>query len=455
MRNVKLLIIGAGPGGYVAAIRASQLGLEPVVVEADEVGGTCLNWGCIPTKALVAAAETYENAKNSESMGIISNPTFSWEGVVTHAKNTVLKNRKGVEYLFKKNKIESIKGRAKFVGEKEVEVNGESIVAENIIIATGSSVRSFPSLPLDGKTMISSDEALFLDALPKSILIVGAGAIGLEFGYIFNAFGSEIHIVEAMDRFLPSSDADVSKDLLRAFKKKKIKCYPKTMTEKIEKTEDGYKVTLSNGKEIDVERILVAVGRKANTESLDPEKGGIKLTDRGFVEINDKFETSVKGVYAIGDVKGAPMLAHIAEHEGIALTEMLAGGEFHSVNYFANPACTYCEPSVADIGMTEQQAEEKGIEYVTGKFPFSANGKAISSGKTAGFVKIIAEKESKTVIGAHIIGHGATDLISEFLPIINNKMTLDNIIHSIHPHPTLCEASLEAALDALNRTIHI
>ncbi len=455
MRNVKLLIIGAGPGGYVAAIRASQLGLEPVVIEADEVGGTCLNWGCIPTKALVAAAETYENAKDSESMGIISNPTFNWENVVNHAKNTVLKNRKGVEYLFKKNKIELIKGRAKFTGEKSVEVNSEEITAENIIIATGSSVRSFPSLPLDGKTMISSDEALFLEALPKSLLIVGAGAIGLEFGYIFNAFGAEVHIVEAMDSFLPSSDADVSKELLRSFKKKKIKCYPKTITEKIEKTEEGYKVALNNGKEIEVEKILVAVGRKANVESLDTEKGKIKLTDRGFIEINDKFETSVKGVYAIGDVKGAPMLAHVAEHEGVVIAEMLVGNEFHPVNYSANPACTYCEPSVADIGMTEKQAEDKGIEYVTGKFPFSANGKAVASGKTEGFVKIIAEKESKIVIGAHIIGHGATDLVSEFIPIINGKMTLDSIAHSIHPHPTLCEASLEAALDALNRTIHI
>lgn len=451
----KLLIIGAGPGGYVAAIRAAQLGMNPVVIEKNELGGTCLNIGCIPTKALIAAAESYENAHDAGKFGVHADVKFNWNEVVAHAKNTVARNVKGIEYLFKKNNIRCIKGSAEFTDANTVKVNDLLISAEHIILATGSAVKELPHIKVDGKNIISSNEALFLEKLPASIAIIGAGAIGVEFAYIFSVFGVEVHLIEAMDRLVPLEDEEVSKELLKEFRKMKIKCYPGTCVEQIEVSGEKRKLSLSGGKTVEVETILSAVGRRPYLDSLGIDKAGVALTQRGFVKTDEHYRTTVPGIYAIGDLIETPMLAHTAEHEGVALVEQIAGLHPHAIDYNLNPGCTYCEPAIASVGLTEQKAKEKGINYKAGKFPFSANGKAVASGHTTGFVKVIIDAGSHKILGAHIIGHGATDLISEFLPAMTLGAKAEDIINSIHPHPTLCEASLEAVLGALGRAIHI
>ncbi len=455
MEKVKLLIIGAGPGGYVAAIRAAQLGLDPVVIEKSELGGTCLNWGCIPTKALIAATEALESAKSASAFGIKADPTFDWKEVVDHARNTVVKNRMGVEFLFKKNKIRLVKGEAKFTGDRTVTVAENEFEADNIIIATGSRVRNLPHIEVDGKDIVGSDEALFFDTLPKSIAILGGGVIGCEFAYIFNAFGSEVQIVEAMDRIIPFEDKDSSKELQKEFKKKKIKIHTKTFVEKVEKVGGKMVLTTAAGKTIEADTLLSAIGRSPNTEKIGLENTGITTDEKGFIKVDENLETSVKGVYAIGDIIATPMLAHTAEHEGISVVESLAGIEHHAIDYNLNPGCIYCQPSIASVGYTEDAAKEKGIEVKIGKFPFTANGKAVASNHTKGFVKVIIDAEDHKLLGVHIVGHAATDLISEFLPAMSMGAKAEDIVSAIHPHPTLSEASLEAVLDALGRALHI
>ncbi|HRZ78701.1 MAG TPA: dihydrolipoyl dehydrogenase [bacterium] len=455
MEKVKLLIIGAGPGGYVAAIRAAQLGLEPVVIEKADLGGTCLNCGCIPTKALIAAAETYNTVLGSESMGITATASFDWQKVVAHAKSAVLKNRNGVAYLFKKNKIRLVTGSAKFTGPKTVACGETEFEAENIIIATGSTVRDMSGFPVDGKDIISSDHALFQPVLPKSIAIIGGGVIGVEMAYIYHSFGVEVTVIEAMSTIIPFEDAEVSKELTKEFKKKKIKIITGVFVEKVEKVNGAMLITLNNGMTVEAAQVLSSVGRSPNTSGLNLEAAGIELDKRGFIKADDHFRTNVGGVYAIGDVIPTPMLAHTAEHEGIIAVEHIAGHAVHPIDYRLNPGCIYCLPSIGSIGLRESEAAEKGIAVKVGKFPFSANGKAVASNHTTGFVKVIIEEESHKIIGAHIIGYGATDLIAEFIPAMNMGATAENIIHSIHPHPTLSEASLEAVLNALDRTIHI
>ncbi|HSW60256.1 MAG TPA: dihydrolipoyl dehydrogenase [bacterium] len=455
MEKVKLLIIGAGPGGYVAAIRAAQLGLEPVVIEKADLGGTCLNWGCIPTKALIAAAESFENILHSDAFGITATATFDWTKVVTHAKNAVTKNRAGVQYLFKKNKVRLVTATAKFTGRKTVIAGETEFVAENIIIATGSKVRDVAGFPVDGKNIISSDHALFQEKLPKSIAIIGGGVIGVEMAYIYHSFGVEVTIIEAMNSIIPFEDADISKELTKEFKKKKMKIYTGVFVEKVEKVNDLMVITLNNGTTVEAAQVLSSVGRSPNLDGLDIEKAGVVLNEKGFIKTDELFKTNVEGVFAIGDCIPTPMLAHTAEHEGIITVEQIAGMKVHKIDYLLNPGCIYCLPSIASIGYRESTAIENGIKIKTGKFPFSANGKAVASNHTTGFVKVIIEEESHRIIGAHIIGYGATDLISEFIPAMKLGATAEDIIESIHPHPTLCEASLEAVLNSLGRTIHI
>ena len=455
MEKVKLLIIGAGPGGYVAAIRAAQLGLEPVVIEKADLGGTCLNCGCIPTKALIAAAETYNTVLGSESMGITATASFDWEKVVAHAKSAVLKNRNGVAYLFKKNKVRLVTGSAKFTGPKTVECGETVFEAENIIIATGSTVRDMAGFPVDGKDIISSDHALFQPVLPKSIAIIGGGVIGVEMAYIYHSFGVEVTVIEAMNTIIPFEDAEISKELTKEFKKKKIKIITGVFVEKVEKVNGVMLITLNNGTTVEAAQVLSSVGRSPNTSGLSLEAAGIELDKRGFIKADDHFRTNISGVYAIGDVIPTPMLAHTAEHEGIIAIEHIAGLKVHPIDYGLNPGCIYCLPSIGSIGLRESEAAEKGIAVKIGKFPFSANGKAVASNHTTGFVKVIIEETSHKIIGAHIIGYGATDLIAEFIPAMNMGASAEDIIHSIHPHPTLSEASLEAVLNALGRTIHI
>ena len=455
MEKVKLLIIGAGPGGYVAAIRAAQLGLEPVVIEKADLGGTCLNWGCIPTKALIAAAETFENINHSDAFGITATATFDWTKVVAHAKNAVTKNRAGVQYLFKKNKVRLVTATAKFTGRKTVIAGETEFEAENIIIATGSKVRDVAGFPVDGKNIISSDHALFQEKLPKSIAIIGGGVIGVEMAYICHSFGVEVTIIEAMNSIIPFEDADISKELTKEFKKKKMKIHTGVFVQKVEKINDSMVITLNNGTTVEAAQVLSSVGRSPNLDGLDIEKAGVILNEKGFIKTDELFKTNVEGVFAIGDCIPTPMLAHTAEHEGIVAVEQIAGMKVHKIDYLLNPGCIYCLPSIGSIGYRESTAIEKGIKIKTGKFPFSANGKAVASNHTTGFVKVIIEEESHKIIGAHIIGYGATDLISEFIPAMKLGATAEDIVESIHPHPTLCEATLEAVLNALGRTIHI
>lgn len=455
MEKVKLLIIGAGPGGYVAAIRAAQLGLEPVVIEKADLGGTCLNWGCIPTKALIAAAESFENILHSDAFGITATATFDWTKVVAHAKNAVTKNRAGVQYLFKKNKVRLVTATAKFTGPKTVKAGETEFEAENIIIATGSKVRDVAGFPVDGKNIISSDHALFQEKLPKSIAIIGGGVIGVEMAYIYHSFGVEVTIIEAMNSIIPFEDADISKELTKEFKKKKMKIHTGVFVEKVEKVNDLMAITLNNGTTVEASQVLSSVGRSPNLDGLDIEKAGVTLNEKGFIKTDELFKTNVEGVFAIGDCIPTPMLAHTAEHEGIITVEQIAGMKVHKIDYLLNPGCIYCLPSIASIGYRESTAIEKGIKIKTGKFPFSANGKAVASNHTTGFVKVIIEEESHKIIGAHIIGFGATDLIAEFIPAMKMGATAQDIIESIHPHPTLCETSLEAVLNSLGRTIHI
>ena len=455
MEKVKLLIIGAGPGGYVAAIRAAQLGLEPVVIEKADLGGTCLNWGCIPTKALIAAAETFENINHSDAFGITASASFDWTKVVAHAKNAVAKNRNGVQYLFKKNKVRLVTATAKFISPKTVKAGETEFEAENIIIATGSKVRDVAGFPVDGKNIISSDHALFQEKLPKSIAIIGGGVIGVEMAYICHSFGVEVTIIEAMNSIIPFEDADISKELTKEFKKKKMKIHTGVFVEKVEKVNDLMVITLNNGTTVEAAQVLSSVGRSPNLDGLDIEKGGVVLNEKGFIKTDELFKTNVEGVFAIGDCIPTPMLAHTAEHEGIVAVEQIAGMKVHKIDYLLNPGCIYCLPSIGSIGYRESTAIEKGIKIKTGKFPFSANGKAVASNHTTGFVKVIIEEESHKIIGAHIIGYGATDLISEFILAMKLGATAEDIIEAIHPHPTLCEASLEAVLNSLGRTIHI
>ena len=454
MEKVKLLIIGAGPGGYVAAIRAAQLGLEPVIVEKENLGGTCLNWGCIPTKALISLADTYNLAKQSPYLNI-SFGDVKWFNITSYAKGAVHKNRAGIDYLFKKNKIRHIVGTASFTGKKTVRIGENEFEAENIIIATGSKVRDIGAFPVDGKDIISSDHALYQEELPESLAIIGGGVIGVEIAYIYQSFGVDVTIIEAMKTIIPFEDKDVTRELAKAFKKKKIKIHAGSSVQTVEKTENGMLVTLEDGKTVEAKQVLSSVGRSPNIEGLNIEKSGVKLDDRGFIATDKLFRTNVEGVFAIGDVIATPMLAHTAEHEGIITVEQIAGKEVHAIDYLLNPGCIYCQPSIASMGYREQELIEKEIPYKVGKFPFSANGKAIASGHGTGFVKVLLDESTHKIIGAHIIGYGATDLISEFIAAMNLGATADQLINAIHPHPTLCEASLEALLNALGKTIHM
>ena len=456
MEKVKLLIIGAGPGGYVAAIRAAQLGLEPVVIERGFVGGTCLNRGCIPTKALISAAETFNLILGAEAFGITANAEFDWTKVNEHAKNAASKNRMGIAYLFKKNNVRLVQAEAKFTSPHTVKAGETEFDAENIIIATGSVVRDFPNFSIDNKKIISSDQALFQAKLPKSLAIIGGGVIGVELGFVYRTFGVEVTIIEAMNSIIPMEDADISKELTKEFKKKKIKIITGTSVEKAEVKEEGVTLTLANGNVVEAEQVLSCVGRSPNTANLNLEAAGITPDRRGFIPVDEFCRTNVPGIYAVGDVIFTPMLAHTAEHEGILAVEQIAGmKDLKPINYLYNPACIYCTPSIASMGLKEAQAAEKGLKFKVGKFPFSANGKAVAANHTTGFVKVIIDEETHKILGVHIIGNGATDLISEFIPAMNAGLTAEEIVESIHPHPTLSEASLEALLGALGRAIHI
>ncbi len=454
MEKVKLLIIGAGPGGYVAAIRAAQLGLDPVVVEKSELGGTCLNRGCIPTKALIAAATAYKSIESAKAFGISATAEFDWTKIVSHAQKTADRSAKGVEFLFKKHAIRLVRGSARFTAPHTIRVGEEEFEAEHIVIATGSKVKDLPSVQRDGQKIIGSDEALFLEKRPESMVIIGGGVIGVELAYIYNAFGTKVTIIEAMDRIIPFEEPDVSKELTKELKRSKIKIHTSVFVSGVRREGESVTVTFGEGKSVEADIVLSAVGRAPNVDGLAPDKAGVTLTKRGFIAVDKQFNTSIPGVYAIGDTIETPMLAHTAEHEGIALVERLAGLPVHEIDYTLNPACIYTEPSVAHIGLSEQQLTEQNVAYTVGTFPYLANGKAQASNHTKGFVKVLMDTESHKILGVHIIGYGATDLVSELIPAMNMRATAEDIVNAIHPHPTLSEITLEATLDALGRAIH-
>ena len=461
-----LLVIGSGPGGYVAAIRAAQLGMKVGVVERESLGGICLNWGCIPTKALLKSAQVFEYLLHAENYGIkIGKPKADLPAMVKRSREVAGGMSKGIQFLFKKNKITHIAGYGKLLPGKQVEVTDAegkktTYTAPHILLATGARAKALPNLPIDGKKIIAYRQALSLEKIPKRLLVVGAGAIGVEFAYFYNAIGSEVTIVEFMEQGLvPREDADISKELTRHFKKAGIKVLGNTSVEEADTKGKTLKVKVKNrktGKEeiLECDLILSAAGIQPNTEEIGLETLGIK-TDRGFIQVDEYYRTNVPGIYAIGDVIPTAALAHVASAEGITCVEAIAGMKPEPVDYNNIPACTYCQPEVASVGYTEQAAKEAGYEIKVGKFPFSASGKAKAAGASEGFVKLIFDAKYGELLGAHMLGANVTEMIAEIVVARKLETTGHEMIKSIHPHPTMSEAIMEAAAAAYGEVIHL
>jgi dihydrolipoamide dehydrogenase len=467
MSSFDVIFIGGGPAGYVGAIRAAQLGMTVAVVEREGLGGTCVLWGCIPAKALLESASLAEKVKKAKDYGVNVGETSYDYGVAMKRSRAVSdQNSKGVGFLFKKHKITHIKGTAKLTGKNAVSVKLADGKEEKhdakkaVVIATGSRVKGLPQagLELNKTTVLSSDDVLILEKAPKTMAIVGAGAVGCEFADVFAAFGTQVTLIDVAPAILPLEDADCSAELTKAFKKRKIDVVAGAKIGNVKIGRNSVSMTIDAGgkkTDLEVERVLVAAGRAPNVEDIGLKEQGVQLTDRGFIRINDRMETTAKGVYAIGDVAGPPMLAHKGSREGVVLAELLAGQHAHPVNYGNIPNATYCHPEVASIGMTEAQCKEKKIDYKVGRFPFSANGRARTSGETEGFVKIIRDSRYGEILGAHIIGSHATELLHELAVARENEFTVEEVDLAIHAHPTLSEAVAEACLDSLGRVLHI
>ena len=466
MSSFDVIFLGGGPAGYVGAIRAAQLGLRVAVVEREALGGTCVIWGCIPAKALLEAAATVQKVRHAADFGVTVSDIKTDYGVAMRRSRAVSQqNSKGVEVLFKKHKITYIKGTARLAGGKSVAVktadgkDERHEATRGLVISTGSRVKGLAQvgLELDRKSVISSDEALILERAPKSLAIVGAGAVGCEFADVFNAFGSQVTLIEALPAILPLEDADCSRELQRAFKKRTIDVLTGARISDVKVGKASVSMVVESGGEkrkLEVEKVLVATGRAPNVDDLGLEEAGVQLTDRGFIRINDRMETTATGIFAIGDVAGPPMLAHKGSREGVVLAELLAGQHSHGMNYGNVPSATYCHPEVASIGLTEQQCKDRKLDYRVGRFPFSANGRARTAGETDGFVKIIRDAKYGEILGAHIIGPHATEMIHELAVARENEYTVEEVDLAIHAHPTLSEAVAEAALDSLGRMIH-
>ena len=466
MASFDVIFIGGGPAGYVGAIRCAQLGLSTAVIEREALGGTCVLWGCIPAKALLESAALANHVRHAADFGVtVGEVRYDYGAAMKRSRAVSSQNSKGVEFLFKKNKITHIKGTARVAGKnavavKNAEGKGEKHEAKKaIVISTGSRVRGLPQagLELNKQTVLSSDEVLVLEQAPRSMAIVGAGAVGCEFADVFNAFGTKVTLIEVLPGILPLEDADCSAELTKSFKKRGIEVLTgaKIGDVKIANGSVSFSVAVDGKKQpMTVDRVLVATGRAPNVDEIGLKEAGVQLTDKGFIKINERLETTAKGIYAIGDVVGPPMLAHKGSREGVVLAELLAGKSAHTVNYANVPNATYCHPEVASIGLTEQQCKEQRLDYKVGKFPFSANGRARTSGETEGFVKIIRDAKYGEILGAHIIGAHATELIHELAVSRENEFTVEEIDLAIHAHPTLSEAIAEAALDSLGRVIH-
>lgn len=461
-----LIVVGAGPGGYIAAIRATQLGMSAACVEMDKLGGVCLNIGCIPTKALLSSALFVTELAAAEAHGVsLEGISVSMGPAQERSRRVADQMSRGVTHLFKKNKVASLSGRGRLAGKGKVEVEAgdgtkTTYTAKHIIIATGSRPRDLPMIPIDEDRIWSSTGALHQKEAPKSLAIVGAGAIGMEFADVYASYGTEVTVIEALDRVLPLEDAEVSAFVERAYKKRGMKVHTGAKVQSSERTETGIRLTFTDkaGAEqtLEVERVLSAVGRVPNTEDLGLEEAGVKLTERGgFVAVDPAFRTNVEGIYAIGDVAGPPLLAHKASHEGVVCVEHIAGEGHHTVDYANIPNCTYCHPEVASVGLTEAQAREQGHDIEVGKVPWAANGRAVASGDAGGFIKVIRDRRYSEILGAHIVGPHATELIAEFVVGRHLESTVEEMDRAMHPHPTLSEAVAEAALAALGRSLNV
>ena len=462
MEEYDVVVIGSGPGGYVTAIRASQLGLKTAIVEKESLGGVCLNWGCIPTKALLKSAQVFNYLKHADDYGLtVKEYDKDFDAVINRSRNVAAGMSKGVQFLMKKNKIDILTGHGKLLSKKKVSVtssdNTEEYKAKNIIIATGSRSRELPSLPQDGKKIIGYREAMTLPKQPKKLIIVGSGAIGIEFAFFYNAMGTEVTIIEFMDRIIPVEDEEVSKQLEKSFKKSGIKIMTNSKVIDSDSTGKEVKVIIksSKGEEtLTAEVILSAVGIKSNLENLGIEELGIAV-DKDKIMVNDFYQTNIPGYYAIGDVTSGQALAHVASAEGILCVEKIAGHQVEPIDYGNIPGCTYCFPEIASVGITEAEAREKGLDIKVGKFPFSASGKAQAGGTAEGFVKVIFDAKYGEWLGCHMIGVGVTDMIAEAVLGRKLETTGHEVLKTVHPHPTMSEAVMEAVADAYDEVIHL
>ena len=458
MSKYDVIVLGSGPGGYVTAIRASQLGLKTAVIEKESLGGVCLNWGCIPTKALLKSAQVFDYLKHAEDYGLsVKQYNKDFTKVVARSRSVADGMSKGVQFLMKKNKIDVLKGFGKLKPGKKVDVEGTDYSADHIIVATGSRSRVLPNLPQDGKKVIGYREAMTLEKQPKSMIIVGSGAIGVEFAHFYNTMGTNVTLIEFQPNIVPVEDIDVSKQFERSFKKAGIKVMTNSSVEKVNTTGKTVKATVKTkkGEEIiEADVVLSAVGIVSNIEGIGLEDVGI-VSDKGKIMVNDYYQTNIPGYYAIGDVTPGQALAHVASAEGITCVEKIAGMHVEAIDYGNIPGCTYATPEIASVGMTEKQAKEAGYELKIGKFPFSASGKASAAGTKDGFVKVIFDAKYGEWLGCHMIGAGVTDMIAEAVLGRKLETTGHEVLKTIHPHPTMSEAVMEAVADAYGEVIHL
>lgn len=464
-KEFDVCVIGTGPGGYVAAIRASQLGFKTAVVEKRFLGGVCLNIGCIPTKALLRSAEVFESISHASDYGVeVKDFSVNFEGMIKRSRGVADKMSKGVQFLMKANKIEVFNGTGVFKSDKELAVQDEkgketeTIKAKYFIIATGARPRELPNLKIDGEMIIDSEKAMQLEKQPKKLVVIGAGAIGVEFAYFYNSIGTEVTLVELQKTLVPVEDEDIGKELAKIYKKKGISVLTESSVEKVEKKGKGVKVTIKTKKgteEVDADVVLSAVGVTGNVENLGLDKAGVKHEKGAIKADRSTYKTDADGIYAIGDVIGAPWLAHKASHEAIVCVEQLAGENAIPVNYDNIPGCTYCEPQIASVGYTEAQAKEEGYDVKVGKFPFSASGKATGLGHEEGFVKVVFDAKYGEWLGCHMIGSHVTELIAEAVVARDLETTGHEIISAVHPHPTMSEAVMEAVAEAYGEGVHL
>lgn len=457
-----IAIIGSGPGGYVAGIRAAQLGKTVAIIEKAELGGICLNWGCIPTKALLKSAQVFDYINHAADYGVsVADGKIDFDGIVKRSRGVANGMSKGVEFLMKKNKITVIKGTAKLAGKGKVSVTDEgkteTVEADHIILATGARARELPNIKIDGKYVIGYREAMVLPKQPKEMLVIGSGAIGMEFAYFYSTIGTKVTVVEFMPRILPVEDEDVSKTMAMYFKKKGIDILTDSSVEKVDIKGDRCMVSVKTKdgiKNFECDIVLSAAGVQTNLENLGLEESGVK-TDKGKVLVDEYYRTNVPGIYAIGDIVPGPALAHVASAEGIICVEHIAGAHTEPLDYGNIPGCTYTHPEVASVGLTETQAKEKGYDILVGKFPFSASGKASAGGHKEGFVKVIFDKKYGEWLGCHMIGEGVTDMIIEAVVARKLETTGHEILKAVHPHPTMSEAVMEAVAQAYGECIHL